>query len=43
VLPAFEVPAWALRSIIIALVIGFVPAMIWTGVRAGALWHQVRC
>ena len=28
VLPAFDVPAWALRSLIIALVVGFVPAMI---------------
>ncbi|MGH8122917.1 MAG: tetratricopeptide repeat protein, partial [Rudaea sp.] len=28
VLPVFDVPAWALRSLIIALVIGFVPAMI---------------
>jgi TolB-like protein len=28
VLPAFDGPAWALRSLIIALVVGFVPAMI---------------
>ncbi|MEO8974522.1 MAG: adenylyl cyclase, partial [Casimicrobiaceae bacterium] len=28
VLPAFNVPVWTLRSLIIALVIGFVPAMI---------------
>ena len=28
VLPAFNVPSWALRTLIIALIVGFIPAMI---------------
>jgi adenylate cyclase len=32
VLPAFDVPGWALRGLIIALVIGFVPALIFAWV-----------
>ncbi|HEY2396551.1 MAG TPA: hypothetical protein VGH81_11315 [Rudaea sp.] len=32
VLPAFEVPAWALRGLIIVLVLGFVPALIFAWV-----------
>jgi adenylate cyclase len=32
VLPAFDVPAWALRALIIMLVIGFVPALVFAWV-----------
>ena len=32
VLPAFDVPAWALRALIIVLVIGFVPALVFAWV-----------
>lgn len=31
-LPAFEAPAWALRAVIVALAIGFVPAMVFAWV-----------
>ncbi|HSE12266.1 MAG TPA: hypothetical protein VLB69_06505 [Rudaea sp.] len=32
VLPAFDVPAWALRALIIVLALGFVPALIFAWV-----------
>ena len=31
VLPAFDLPSWALRAVIVVLVIGFVPAMVFRG------------
>jgi hypothetical protein len=42
VLPAFHIPDWALRGLIIFLVLGFVPAVAFACVRDDARGHQAR-